>query len=96
MVTEYHHQSETIDMLLEDFSNGKAQAGSDGSFIPSWKKGSFAWRIESADSTEFVEGGGIVPGPPDSQCSFHSKVGGLTNLFVRVCYFNLKVTLSHY
>ena len=74
---QYHHQSETIDKLLTYFSMGKARAGRDGSFIPSWKKGSFAWRIES---TEFIKGSGIVPGPPESQCSFYSEVGGLSGI----------------
>ena len=35
---QYLHQSPTIDNLRTDFSSGRARAGSDWPFIPSWKK----------------------------------------------------------
>ena len=71
--------------ILKEFSSGKACPGSNGSFIPSWQKGSFAWRIESADSTEFKEGGRF-------QCSFCSKIGGLTGIIHEVAHFEQLLT----
>ena len=69
---QYLNTSQKLSTLLQDFSKGKARCGSDRSYVPSWMKGSFAWRIESEDSSEFIEGGGIVPGLAEAQCSFCS------------------------
>ena len=44
------------------------------------QKGASAWRVESACGTEFIEGGGIVPGPPEVQCAFRSEIGGLSGI----------------
>ena len=65
---------------IERFFQRKAWCGSDGLYVPSWMKGSFAWRIESEDSREFIEGGGIVPGPVEAQCSFRSEVCGVIGI----------------
>ena len=67
--------------LLCDFANGKSRAGSDGSFHVSLQKGAAAWRIESDCGTKFIEGGGIVPGPPEVQCAFRSEIGGLAGIY---------------
>ena len=82
---QYVHQSDTTSQL-QDFSTGKVWCGSNGSFVPWWKKGSFACRIESKNGNEFVEGGGIVPGPPEAQCLFLSEIGGFKGLVYEVKY----------
>ena len=52
---QYVNTSQKLSTLLQDYSKGKAQCGSDGSYAPSWMKISFAWRIELEDSREFIE-----------------------------------------
>ena len=89
---QYVHQSPTISRFLQDFSQGKARSGSDGSFVPQWLKGLFAWRVELNDRTEIVEGGGIVSGPPEAQCSFCSEVCGVTGIIHEVEHLEEKAT----
>ena len=51
-------------------------AVSDGSFYPNEKVGSAARIIITPDGTEWIEGGGVLPGPADVQNSYRSELGG--------------------
>ena len=56
--------------------NGTAIAVSDGSFFPHSQVGACAWIISSPDGTEWVRGGGIIPGIPADQSAYRSELGG--------------------
>ena len=68
--------SPTIEGLLLALRNGTSCAVSDGSFYPNEKVGSAAWIIITPDGTEWIEGGGVLPGPADVQNSYRSELGG--------------------
>ena len=76
--------SSTIDTLIQDFRNDKAIAVSDGSFHPEHKVGTAAWTIESWDGTEYIRGGGRIPGHPEAQGSYRSELGGLLGIAIGV------------
>ena len=44
------------------------------------------------DSREFMEGGGIVPGPAEAQCSFHSEVCGVTGIVHKINHLETLMT----
>ena len=70
-------RSQNLKKLFTDFKTGKARVCSDGSFYPHSGKGGAAWRIESNCGTEYIEGGGQVPGARDDMCSYRTELGGL-------------------
>ena len=53
---------------------------SDGSYFPQEQIGSCAWILASLDGSEWIEGGGIIPGPKQEQSSYRSELGGQTGL----------------
>jgi hypothetical protein len=69
--------SPSIEGLLLAFRNGTGCAVSDGSYYPNEKVGAAAWIIITSDgTTEWIEGGGVLPGPADFQNSHRSELGG--------------------
>ena len=82
----WRHQHHPPPPPPKKFWTRKPRCGSDGSFVPHWIKGSFAWRIESEDGQDFIEGEGIFPGPPEAQCSFCSEVGGVSGIVHKVTH----------
>ena len=68
--------SPSIEGLLLALRNGTSCAVSDGSFYPNEKVGAAAWIIITPDGTEWIEGGGVLPGPADVQNSYRSELGG--------------------
>ena len=51
--------------LLTSLSNGSALAVSDSSYFSNERVGACAWIISSSDGSEWIEGGGIIPGPSE-------------------------------
>ena len=49
--------------LLTSLLNGSALAVSDGSYFPNERVGACAWIISSSDGSEWIQGGGVIPGP---------------------------------
>jgi hypothetical protein len=70
-------RSSKISRLLQDFQQGTTRVCSDGSFYPHSGQGAAAWRIESSCGTQFIEGGGQVPGERLDMCSYRTELGGL-------------------
>jgi hypothetical protein len=82
---DYLHSSDKIDQLLENINSGTALAVSDGSYYP--------WIITTLDETQWIKGGGIIPGPKKVQSAYRSEVGGLVG--IAVCLTSLSSHLNH-
>ena len=74
--------SPSIEGLLLALRNGTSCAVSDGSFYPNEKVVAAAWIIITPDGTEWIEGGGVLPGPADVQNSYCSELGGQVGIVV--------------
>ena len=68
--------SPSIEDLLSSIRDGTGCAVSDGSYYPNEKVGAAAWIIRTLDGNEWIEGGGVLPGPADDQNSYRSELGG--------------------
>ena len=68
--------SPSTDQLITHLLQGTAVGVSDGSFFPRQKVGSCAWTISTPDGSEYIKGGGIIPGSPNDQSSYRSELGG--------------------
>ena len=68
--------------LLASILDGSALAVSDGSFYPIQKVGSCGWIISSDDGTEWIQGGGLIPGTADDQSAYRSELGGQVGILV--------------
>ena len=64
--------SDSTALLKSSLLSGKALAVSDGSFYPIQQVGACAWIIASSDGTEWISGGGLIPGP--EQSSYRSEL----------------------
>ena len=67
------NSSPTITNLLQSIQDGTALAVSDGSFYPLSRIGAAAWIITTPDQSEWIEGGGVLPGPLFSQDLYCSE-----------------------
>ena len=72
--------SSTTTNLWRDILEGQAYAVSDGSYFPSAQTGACAWIVATRDGTEWVKGGGIIPGVEEDQDSYRSELGGQVGL----------------
>ena len=70
------HATPSTKKLYGSLLNGTALAVSDGSFFPEQKVGSCAWVLASSDGSEYIAGGGLIPGSADDQSSYRSELGG--------------------
>ena len=62
---------------------GTAIAVSDGSWHPKRKLGSMSWIVAGHECyNQCLEGGGMIPGPPESQDAFRSEAAGLLGLLL--------------
>ena len=59
------HATTSTSLLKDSILTGTAIAVSDGSFFPLQKVGSCAWVISSPDGSEWISGGGLIPGEPE-------------------------------
>ena len=78
------NSSSTTSKLLASLLDGTAIGVSDGYYFTHEQVGSCAWIIACSDSSEWVEGGGIIPGPKLEQDSYWSELGGQTGVSI-VC-----------
>jgi len=74
--------STTITNLIQSIRDGTALAVSDGSFYPLSRIGAAAWIISTPDQSEWIEGGGVLPGPLISQDPYRSELAGLLGMAV--------------
>ena len=70
------HATPSTKQLYASLLNGSALAVSDGSFYPSERVGACAWVISSSNGSEYIAGGGIIPGSAAEQGSYRSELGG--------------------
>ena len=63
--------------LKQEIIQGTAKIVSDGSFYPDNGDAGAGWIISTADCSEFICGGGAVPGDPTHGDSYRSEVTGL-------------------
>ena len=71
-ISEVFETSASISILLRDFQEGKVLAVSNGSFYKEFKVRAAAWKFQSNNGT--------IPGHPEAQSSFCSKLGGLVGI----------------
>ena len=67
----------TLDNLKLAITNGTAVLVSNGSHFPHLLKAGAAWCISTLDYSEFICGGGAIPGNPNEHDSYRSEVVGL-------------------
>ena len=72
----YLSSSPRTDRLLHHLLHGTALAVSDGSYFPIHKVGACAWVVATPDGTQWISGGGIVPGTADDQSAYRSELAG--------------------
>jgi hypothetical protein len=84
--------SPSISDLLQAIRHGTALAVSDGSFYPLARIGAATWIITTSDQKEWIEGGGVLPGPPLSQDPYRSELGGL--LGIAVCLSSMATLIG--
>ena len=68
------NSSPTTSKVLTSLVNGTALGISDGSYFPQGQIGSCSWILASSDGSEWIEGGGIIPGPKHKQSSYRSEL----------------------
>ena len=78
--TKHISSSRHTNHLLTHILQGSAYAISDGSFFPNTKTGSCAWILSTPDGTEWIQGGGLIPGEQQDQDPYRSELGGLLGL----------------
>jgi hypothetical protein len=72
--------SPTIEGLLLALRDGAGCEVSDRSYYPNEKVGAAAWITITPDGTEWIEGGGVFPGPADVQNSYRNELGGQVSI----------------
>ena len=78
--TNYVTATDTTDNLWMEILEDKAFAVSDGSFFPTSHTGACAWIISTRDGSEWIKGGGIIPGCKEDQDPYRSELGGQVGL----------------
>ena len=68
--------SPRTDRLLYHLLHGTALAVSDGSYFPLHKVGACAWVIATPDGSQWISGGGLVPGTKEDQSAYRSELAG--------------------
>ena len=68
--------SDKLDILQYNFTSGEARSGIDGYYRSELGMSSSAQIIESSCGTQYIQGGGMVPGKPKYQNSFWGELWG--------------------
>ena len=66
--------------LLYHILHGSAVGVSDGSYYPDTNVGACAWIVSTPDGSEYISGGGLLPGSPSEQNAYRSELGGQVGL----------------
>ena len=69
--------SNTLQKLHLELTTGQACIVSDGSYFERTGEAGAGWIISTKDCSEFICGGGAIPGPPEKGDSYRSEVAGL-------------------
>ena len=72
------------DKLWTYLLDGKAYAVSDGSYFPCKQIGVCAWILATPDGSQWIQGGGIIPGREAEQDPYRSELGGQLGLAAAV------------
>jgi hypothetical protein len=75
--------------LWNEILESKAYAVSDGSYYPTYQTGVCAWILATRDVSEWIKGGGIIPGCKDDQDPYRSELGGQVGLAVFISTIDL-------
>ena len=89
----YLNSPSNTSKLVLSLQDGTALAVSDWSYFPNKRIGACAWKFSSSHSSEFIEGGGIIPGPGEEQSSYRSELGDKPEQHqsVQVSFFHLTI-----
>ena len=79
-LTQYLDIRCSMQVLVRHLVAGNVVCVSDGSFHPQRRTGSMAWCLATTSGTILIEGGGLIPGESDTQCSYRSEAGGLLGI----------------
>jgi len=74
--------TQSIEILLRDFSNGSTVSVSDGSYYPESGKAAGAWVIESSCRSQWIMVACTVPGSKECFTSYRSELFGLFGISV--------------
>ena len=88
-------RSRSIQGLLTDIQMGTARAVSDGSYKSEFDTGTAAYRIESQDSYQYVQGTSISPGTCEQQNAYQSEIVGLLAILDTLTSICTEHNLSH-
>ena len=88
-------RSRSIQGLLTDIQMGTARAVSDGSYKSEFDTGTAAYRIESGDSYQYVQGTSISPGTCAQQNAYQSELVGLLAILDTLTSICTEHNLSH-
>lgn len=77
---KFIQNTDAIDKVLEDIRNGTAIAVGDGSYFEIYNICTGAWVISSADGSQWIKGGGVVPGLNRDKNSYRGEVASLTGI----------------
>ena len=88
--------SPSTSSLLQHLIQGTALGVSDGSFYPEHNVGACSWILATPDGSEYVSGGGIIPGDPLEQNAYRSELGGQLGLaaFISAIQFPIIINPS--
>ena len=87
----YTTATNTTDKLLDEILGSKAYAVSDGSYFPTSQTGACSWILATRDGSEWLKGGGIVPGCKEDQDPYRSDLGGQVEFVEVVHKFTLLI-----
>ena len=76
----YITASPSTDKLWTEILESRAYAVSDGSYYRTSQTGACAWIISTRDGSEWIKGGGIIPGSKEDQDPYRSELGGQVGL----------------
>ena len=86
--------STTTESLLNHIIDGTALGVSDGSYYPATDIGACAWIVSTPDGSEYISGGGIIPGPKLDQSAYRSELGGQLGLSLFLTSIKLPPTAT--
>ena len=77
---KYISSSSETDRLWNNIVEGKAYAVSNGSYFPTTSTCACAWIVATLDGTQWIKGGGLIPGNECDQDPYRSELGGQLGL----------------
>ena len=78
------HGLDNLEDIITGFHNGTLAGISDGSYHREWQLSSAAWSLVNTTTGTAICGGGLIPGPPESQDAYRGETGGLHGILLTV------------